>query len=219
LKNFWDMEEKRAEGELYMQTRRRDPRLERRSVAQEEAELVGRAKGGDAAACREIVDRFSAGLHRLAFSLVGHAQDAEDVVQETFVGAFRSLRSFEGRSSLKTWLIQILVRQAARRRQARARGQALPLDKAAPAARGPEEGLDARMDLLGALESLAPEQREVIALRELEGMTYEEMAEALGAPRGTVESRLHRARQALRERLKDYLARRGPEKEGAPRHV
>ena len=202
-----------------MQTRRTDPRLERRSVAQEEAELVGRAKGGDAAACREIVDRYSVDLHRLAFSLVGHAQDAEDVVQETFVGAFRTLRAFEGRSALKTWLIQILVRQAARRRQARARGKALPLDKASPASRGPREGLDARMDLLAALERLPPEQREVIALRELEGMTYEEMAEALGAPRGTIESRLHRARQALRERLKDYLARRGPDMEGAPRHV
>ena len=74
-----------------------------------DSELVRRARHGDEAAFHELVDRYAGVLFGLAFSLVGHAADAEDVVQETFSGAFRGLRAFRGFSSVKTWLIRILI--------------------------------------------------------------------------------------------------------------
>jgi len=178
-----------------------------------EADLVRRARTGEEAAWHEIVDRYGAHLYRLAFSMVGNAPEAEDVLQETFAGALRNLSSFEGRSSLKTWLSRILVRQAARSHRSRSRHKAAPLDSPAGVSPGSvmdrpaapaQNRSDARMDVLAALEALSPEHREVIILRELQGMTYEEIAEVLGVPRGTVESRLFRARQILKEGLKDY---------------
>ncbi len=156
----------------------------------------------DEAAFHELVDRYANEMFRLAVSLVGNAADAEDVLQETFAGAFQAMPDFEGRSSVRTWLSRILVKQAAkwcRRRDVR---RTVALDAAAP---GPSPEQSLRIDVLGSLETLSPEHREVIALREFQGMSYEEIAEVLGVPRGTVESRLFRARQELRDRLKAYL--------------
>ena len=161
-----------------------------------------RRERGDEAAFHELVDRYANEMFRLAVSLVGNATDAEDVLQETFAGAFQAMPDFEGRSSVRTWLSRILVKQAAkwcRRRKVR---RTVVLDASAPGP-SPEQGL--RIDVLGALETLSPEHREVIALREFQGMSYEEIAEVLGVPRGTVESRLFRARQELRDRLRAYL--------------
>jgi len=179
-----------------------------------DAELVRRARRGDETACHEIVDLYSASLYRFAYSLVGNAADAEDVLQETFSGAFRGLRGFQERASLKTWLSRILVRQAARCHRSRARHKAASLDAlqegsaggrveplAAP--RGSDSAM--RMDILQELQQLSADHREVIVLREMQGMSYEEIAGILGVPRGTVESRLFRARQELKERLKEYL--------------
>ena len=180
-----------------------------------DADLVRRARRGDEAACHEMVDCYGAYLYRLAFSLVGNAADAEDVLQETFLGAFRHLRIFEGRASVKTWLSRILVRQAARSRRFRSRHKTVSLESLEKApqkllrnkAAFVETASDTRMDVMAVLETLSPIHREVIVLRELQGMSYEEIADVLDAPRGTVESRLFRARQMLRERLKDYLSR------------
>jgi RNA polymerase sigma-70 factor (ECF subfamily) len=157
---------------------------------------------GDEAEFHELVDRYADELYRLAASLVGNTADAEDVVQETFSGAFQAMPNFDGRSSVRTWLSRILVKQAAKWRRRRKVRRTVMLDAAAPGP-NPEQGL--RIDVLGALETLSPEHREVVALREFQGMSYEEMAEVLGVPRGTVESRLFRARQELRDRLKAYL--------------
>jgi RNA polymerase sigma-70 factor (ECF subfamily) len=149
-----------------------------------------------------VVDRYANEMFRLAVSLVGNAADAEDVLQETFSGALQAMPAFEGRSSARTWLSRILVKQAAKWRRRRSVRRTVALEAAAPGP-SPEQGL--RIDVLGALETLSPEHREVIALREFQGMSYEEIAEVLGLPRGTVESRLFRARQELRERLRAYL--------------
>jgi len=179
-----------------------------------DAELVRRARRGDEAACHEIVELYSASLYRFAFSLVGNAADAEDVLQETFSGAFRGLRGFEERASLKTWLSRILVRQAARCHRSRARHKAASLDamlessaggRAEPPAAPRESDRGMRMDILETLQQLSPDHREVIVLREMQGMSYEEIAGVFGVPRGTVESRLFRARQELKKRLKEYL--------------
>jgi RNA polymerase sigma-70 factor (ECF subfamily) len=170
----------------------------------EDLRLLQRAGRGDSAAFHELVDRHASRLFRLAVSLVGNAADAEDILQEAFAGAFRGLRGFESRSSVKTWLTRILVIQAAKSR--RSRKPTENIEQAAPAATGDAAaGVDARLDLQAALQKMSAEFREVIVLRELEQMSYEEIAATLEIPRGTVESRLHRARAQLREKLKAYL--------------
>ena len=191
-------------------------------------ELWQSAASGDHAAFHTLVDRHSPGLFRLALSMAATRADAEDVCQETFVAAFRSLKSFNGKASVKTWLSRILMRRAAKiwNKQRYARrtmsidgdarrgdddrrnGDAGPLAKqlSVAAATG---AVDQRIDLLDMVRSLAPEFREAILLREVDGLSYQEIADALNVPRGTVESRIHRARAELRKKLKAYAAPKG----------
>jgi RNA polymerase sigma-70 factor, ECF subfamily len=179
-----------------------------READAEDLRLLKRATGGDSAAFHELVDRHASRLFRLATSLVGNSADAEDVLQEAFAGAYRGLKGFESRSSVKTWLTRILVIQAAKSRRSRKPTESL--EQAGSDATGTATGdaaasVDARLDLQAALQKMSAEFREVIVLRELEQMSYEEIAATLDIPRGTVESRLHRARAELREKLKAYL--------------
>ncbi len=173
-----------------------------------DAELIRRIGRGDEAAFRALVDRHARYLYGIAASLT-NVTDAEDVVQETFAAVLTA--RFRGESAVRTWLVQILVRQAAMHRRKRRRPMA-SLD--AGAGSGAEEparsaspiaGAEAKLDLAAMLETLSPEHRQVIVLREVEQMSYDEIARSLGVPRGTVESRLHRARAELRERFKGYL--------------
>ena len=184
---------------------------EKRPIAQpydqqpDDAELLRRVYAGDQDAFRTIADRHGRYLTGVALALTGrNLADAEDLVQETFVAALTSC--FRGESSARTWLVQILVRRSAllQRKRGRERGTPVP-DESERTAPPATAGSDAKLDLAEMLEDLSPDQRQVIVLRELEGMTYEQMAEALHVPRGTVESRLHRARSALRELFRGYL--------------
>jgi RNA polymerase sigma-70 factor (ECF subfamily) len=179
---------------------------------QTEGELVRRARGGDAAALDKLVSQHAPLLYRLAFSLVGRASDAEDVVQETLLAAVRQLSGFEGRSSFKTWLSRILFNRAATFCRSRAVRRTSPLQAAEGETVGRHRGsahsgagVDHRVDVATMLQTLSAEHREVLVLRELQGMSYEEIAETLAIPRGTVESRLYRARQQLKERFEGYL--------------
>lgn len=177
-----------------------------------DVDLVRKARDGDETAYHEMVDRYADDLYRLAFSLVGNAADAEDVLQETFLGAFRHVRKFQERASVRTWLSRILVKQAGRCHRARARHKTvslhgLPDTSQGLVTHGAASGEpDTRMDLVAMLDGLSPMHREVIVLREFQAMSYEEMSDVLAVPRGTVESRLFRARQVLKERLRDYLS-------------
>lgn len=172
-------------------------------------ELARRARGGDTAAFHDLVDRHARFLMAVAHSLSGNAADAEDMVQETFAGAFRSLAAFEGRASVRTWLARILIRQTARHFRTTRKHEAgrTTLDAAAgsEARTLPPTSAGAKLDVTAALQALSPDHREIIVLRELQGFSYEEIADALGLPQGTVESRLFRARRQLQELLKDYL--------------
>lgn len=172
-------------------------------------ELVRRSRSGDRRAFHELVDRHGRYLYRLAVRLVGQAADAEDVVQETFAGAYRGLGAFRHEASVKSWLTHILILQAARhhREQTRRRGRLeAARDVMGPrAAQAPGHGADLRLDLGSALMALSSEHREVIVLRELQGMSYDDMAAVLKLPWGTVESRLFRARRQLQVLLKEYL--------------
>jgi RNA polymerase sigma-70 factor, ECF subfamily len=186
-------------------------------VQETDEQLAKKAAWGDHAAFRALADRHAAYLLRVATSLVGSEADAEDVVQQTLVGAYKGLAGFRGGSSVKTWLTGIAVRQAARWRRTRGRDKALSLssgsadDDGGGGGLGPQTpsaaaAVESRIDAEALLARLSPEHRQVIVLRELEGLSYEEMAESLGVPRGTVESRLHRARAELKEALRRYWA-------------
>jgi RNA polymerase sigma-70 factor (ECF subfamily) len=170
----------------------------------DDPELLARGASGDEQAFRALVDRHARYLYGVAHALSQNAADAEDLVQETLVAALSS--KFRGESAVRTWLVGILVRRAGMLRRSRSRrpASALEVDPPSPAPHA-TAGSDVRMDLTVMLEQLSPEHRQVIILRELEGLSYEEMAEAIGVPRGTVESRLHRAREELRKRYKGYL--------------
>ena len=168
----------------------------------DDIELLRRAAAGDSAAFHALIDRHAQRLYRIAVGLTGNATDAEDVLQETFIGAFKGLKGFEGRASVKTWLTRILFMQSAQWRRGRRRKPAQRLDEAAAAPLGSAE---ATLDVEAAIEQLSPEHQQVLLLREYDRMSYDEIAEVLEVPRGTVESRLHRARSELRDRLKAYL--------------
>ncbi|HVX83372.1 MAG TPA: RNA polymerase sigma factor [Phycisphaerae bacterium] len=174
--------------------------------------LLRKAAAGDAEAFATLAERHTEGLYRLAWSLVGNRTDAEDVLQEAMVGAYKNARTFQGRSAVRTWLGQIVARQAAAFRRSRRIRKTAVLDEQAmesPATGDVESGVDQREDLLQVLKQMSNEYREVIVLRELENMSYEDIATALGLPRGTVESRLFRARAELRELLTEQGYGRG----------
>jgi len=138
---------------------------------------------------------------------VGNAADAEDVLQETFAAVFRTGRQFRGQASVATWLTRILVIQAAvaRRARKRWRKEADPELAMAPEAENAGQVTAKRIDVQVALGQLSEEHRQVLVLREFAKLSYEEIASVLGVPRGTVESRLHRARGEMRTKLAVYL--------------
>jgi RNA polymerase sigma-70 factor, ECF subfamily len=180
----------------------------------EERELIERVRKGDDSAYELIVQTHAKRLYGLAYSMLGSPSDADDVVQETFLGAYKQLPSFEGRSSLKTWLTRICVLQVSKLYRSRRVRRAASLDAgddsggagdSGPSVGSHAEHSDRRADVQAMLATLSPEHRQVLVLRELQGLSYKEIADALGIPQGTVESRLFRARQELKERFKDYL--------------
>lgn len=186
-----------------------------------DGEIVRRIRGGDASAFDVVVARHGDDLYGVAYSMVGNAADAEDVVQQALLGAYRRITSFEGRSTLKTWLISIVMNQASKALRSRRVRRALSLDAAdeeggpsaaaagalAEAASTPPAtaAVDTQIDLVAMLATLSPDHRDVIVLREVQRMTYDEIAAALKIPRGTVESRIFRARRELRERFEEYV--------------
>ena len=168
----------------------------------DDAELLRRGRS-DPAAFRALVDAHAQYLYGVAHALTRNNADAEDLVQETLLGAIRG--TFRGESSVRTWLVRILVNRAAMLRRTRKRKPAQELSGDVAGSATPQAaGVDAKLDLTAMLAELSEDHREVLILRELEGLSYEEIAEVLGVPRGTVESRLHRARQELRRKFHGY---------------
>lgn len=194
-----------------------------------EQRLLERIRAGDKTACAECIDLHSAGVYRLALRMLGDPYEAEDIVQETFLNAFRTIDSFEGRSSLGTWLYRIAYNAALMRlRQKQPLYVSIdPAGEEEEAAATPVQLFDwcclpeedfqsaeARSELERAIGELPEPLRAVFILRELEGLSTEETAQALDLSVANVKVRLHRARLWLRERLSDYfaeLARRSQE--------
>jgi len=175
----------------------------------EERSLVERHRYGDPGAFEEIYERFGEMVFNLALRLAGDREEAADLTQETFLRVYRHLGKFGGRSTLKTWVYRVALNHC-RSRLARRRPPARPIEaedgrfEPVDPARGPEARAlagDAGRRVTSALAALPPAFREAVVLRDLEGLTYEEIAEVLGMRIGTVRSRIARGRDALRRLL------------------
>ena len=161
--------------------------------------LVRRSKAGDREAFGRLVDRYQASVYRVVRGVMGDAAEAEDVVQEVFLKAYEGLRRFRGEAGLFTWLYRIAVNEslrAGRRRRPLAPLEAVP-EIEAPVSDVEDDGPSLK-DLERLLRKLPDEFRTVVVLRDLEEMSYRDIADTLEIPIGTVESRLFRARQELR---------------------
>jgi len=179
-----------------------------------ESALIQECRQGDPRAFARLVQVHERLVYGLAARLLGDAEEARDVSQEVFLQVFRTLGQFEGRSSLKTWIYRIAVNQCHNRRrwwQRRRRDRLVSLDVVTPAEEprlSPESSPEqeyARQEqseaLQRALRALPFRQRAVLLLREVEGLSCEQAAEALEVPVGTIKSRLSRARLALKQEL------------------
>lgn len=177
------------------------------NTGQADDQLLYRSQSGDQQAFAELVERHGAYLFGVAHALVASDHDAEDAVQECLLASLKA--KYDARAAVRTWLVGILVRQAALIRRKRKRWLRVfhPSEVAGRLdvadAGSATDAVDAKMDLTVLLSRLTPEYREVIVLRELEQMSYDEIAKVLSLPQGTVESRLFRARAALRQMVKD----------------
>lgn len=174
--------------------------------------LIRRCQQEDRLAIEVLVRRYQHYVYRLCYLVMRAEQDAEDMTQETFVRAFRALPRFEIRqgTSFEAWLYRIAV-NACRSRMRRKWYQVLPWPEPAPRIvaepqEQPERLMmqgEQRSQILEAIDSLGEKHRLVVVLRYYAGLSNEEIARTLGIPSGTVRSRLHIARQRLRERLAD----------------
>jgi RNA polymerase sigma-70 factor (ECF subfamily) len=175
-------------------------------------ELLARLRAGDRRAFEELVRAQQHRVYGLALRMLGNAAEAQDVAQEVFIRAHRGLAEFRGDARLSTWLYTIASRLCLNRLAKSERQVIHPGDEAlgriADARPGPDEALERdELDeaLRLAIAELPEERRVVVLLRDVEGLAYEEIAEILALPVGTVRSRLHRARLDLKEQLERFL--------------
>lgn len=194
--------------------------------AEEDRELIGLAQKGDQAAFRKLVERHQRRAFAIAIGLVRDESDARELVQEAFIRVYRGLATFQGSSSFFTWLYRIVTNLAIDLMRKPGRRDA-ELQDNHPADEEPSDfPLVSRIDgadpidvmrrreiaarIQAALDALPPYHRGVILMREVEGMSYEEMAQAMGVSKGTIMSRLFHARQKMQRALADVYAEQGP---------
>ncbi|HOX05668.1 MAG TPA: sigma-70 family RNA polymerase sigma factor [Planctomycetota bacterium] len=196
-------------------------------AASEEARLLALARSGSSEAFDRLVELHQDRVYGLLLRLTGSAEDAEDLAQECFLRACRALDQFQGGSAFYTWLYRIALNLArsGHRSERRRRGREVPMAVLAGAAArqgdsgddgdggiemaaiesGPDELAERRemvRKVQEALEDLSGDHREVVVLRDIEGLDYEEIADLVGVSREAVKSRLHRARGELATRLR-----------------
>jgi RNA polymerase sigma-70 factor (ECF subfamily) len=187
-------------------------------------QLLAAARQGDTAALERLLVRYQPHLYRFGLRICGNVDDAADVAQESLISMARSLREFRGDSSVSSWLYTIARRFCIKKRRRSKFGPAReePLDAPGSAAAqhladpapSPEQTASNRelaTALTQAIDALDPAQREVLVLRDVEGLSAAEVATILGTTVDAVKSRLHRARAAVRQRLAPVLGRKQPE--------
>jgi RNA polymerase sigma-70 factor (ECF subfamily) len=168
----------------------------------DDASLVSRCLRRDPEAMRQLVERYQAEIFRLTWRIIGHHHDAEDVCQEVFLRVFRSLRTWDSSRPFKPWLMRIAVNAARTRLRTNARRpkNVDQLDEFATAS-PKDDSAELRQEIDRALSDLRFEYRTVFALFHGEGLSYEEMANILNCPIGTVKTWLHRARLEIHRQL------------------
>ncbi|KPJ54114.1 hypothetical protein AMJ39_01525 [candidate division TA06 bacterium DG_24] len=192
------------------------------AAALDDHELVRNCQRGDRAAFDELMLRHQARIFNAACRLLGDIDEAEEVAQDTFVRAYRGIGGFRFQSSFFTWLYRILLNLAANRRKARARQRRIRVDSLDRMAEGddgwaprepadrtcdPEQELERRelaQQIEQCLAELSHDHAAVVVMRDVQGMSYEEIAGVLECSVGTVKSRLHRARAELRKLMSRY---------------
>lgn len=183
--------------------------------------LVKRVQAGDHGAFRELFDRYNKRVFAVAFGVLKNRQDAADCVQEGFVKVYKHLPNFQGTSSFYTWLYRIVMNLAIDQLRRRKTSRPAEYDERRESEEPGDDAIMSRMldenprkavirrelvqRMEAALAELPEYHRQVILLREVEGMSYEEMAETLEVPKGTIMSRLFHARKKMQESLRGYI--------------
>ena len=169
----------------------------------EDVQLVDRAQDGDRKAFSELVRRYQTAVYRVCYRILGNAHDAEDAAQEAFIRAYDRLTSFQGRSAFKTWMTRLAVNVSLNELDRRKPFNPL-MDVHESPGPGPEAEAvrsEAATEVQDALQQLRPNHRAAVVLRDLEGVSYREIAKHLEVPEGTVKGWVHRGRQELKELL------------------
>jgi len=188
----------------------------------EETEMISRCQQGDQEALKEIFDKYHKKVYRIAYGVVRQREEALDIVQEVFIKLFHSIKNFKGKSHFYTYLYRMVMNTAIDHSRKTGKQIISSLDEEGSfqpsddLEKGPErillqKELEERVKL--AMDKLPAEQRAALIFRDVEGLSYQEMAEAMGCSIGTVMSRLHYGRKRIQELLKDYV---GPPKAVAP---
>jgi RNA polymerase sigma-70 factor (ECF subfamily) len=190
----------------------------------DELELVTRARTGDTASFSVLLRRYEGKIFRLAMNITQNREDAEDVLQEAFLKAYEHLDQFQGNSRFYTWIVRIAVNQALMKLRKRRSDRAVSLDEQIDTGEDtvvreiaawdpdPEERFsreELHEILTGAIDDLAPIYKTVFTLRDVDGLSTEETAEALDLSIPAVKSRLLRARLQLRDKLTRFFKRKG----------
>lgn len=188
----------------------------------EEFLFIEKLKSGDATAFDTLIDRYSSDIYGLLYRVTENAEEASDLTQETFMRALRSIKGFRGDSELKTWLFRIAINESRNRFRwwkRRRRDVTISLDSTIGDSERPisdtladgsvspeDEALNREREyaIKSSLMDLPAIFREAVVLCDIEGLSYEETAAALGIGLGTVKSRISRGREELRRRLKDF---------------
>ena len=178
-----------------------------------DAECVRRVQQGDTDSFEVLVRRHEKAIFNLIYRLLGNYDEAAEVAQEVFLSAFKSIHQFRGEANFSTWLYRIGLNHASTRRKSLQTSQQrhIPLDGTEVIADGAVdpaknvEHKEIQQRVQQALNSLDPEDARIVLLRDLQDIPYEDVAQMLDIPVGTVKSRLHRARQALKTSLAPYF--------------
>jgi len=180
--------------------------------------LIKECQTGDISAFGKLVELHRKRIYQLAYQITGNHEDADDISQEAFIRAYRSVSKFKGESSFSTWLRRIAINLSINhlKKESR-RGRESPDEEILDSriyppisewADSPLEDVESKelaQKIRQAMDSLPVVERIVFILRVHQGLSYKEMAQTLGCPMGTVMSRLNRARRRLRDKLKDYV--------------
>jgi RNA polymerase sigma-70 factor (ECF subfamily) len=186
----------------------------------DEKELIRRSQEGDGEAYGQLIERYKNKVFYLAFGLTGDRSEADDLAQEVFIKAYYAMPKFQSKSGFGTWLYRIAVNHVRDYlRKNRHRLDELAIDRfgeTLPAAQGSsfeERQLSEKKKALvqAALHRLPEKYQVILALRDIRGLPYEEISQILGISAGTVDSRLHRARRRLREKLAVLIGDKGGE--------